>query len=173
MGPGDATVRSVSRLAALVRVLHASAMLELLALAALSIAAFFVVRRVFRGKAKPIAAKQEAPVEIWARSEIARILADKLELEESQLSATLRGNPDPDLVTRLERSVRKMEIVYERVPGMDTAADVRVEVQLENGKLERSIRRVEKTELPAHVMEDWAKTGASQVFRPFLFPWQS
>jgi len=148
-------------------------MLELLALAALSIATFFVVRRLFRGKSKPLAGKQEAPVEIWARSEIARILADTLELEESQLSAALRGNPDPDLVTRLERSVRKVEIVYERVPGMDAAADVRVEVHLENGKLERSIRRVEKTELPAHITDDWAKTGAAQVFRPFSFPWQS
>ena len=118
--------------------------LELAIAIALSVVAFVVAMRVFRKKGgTPAGARREAAVEVWARSEIARILADKLEIEESELAATLGGNPDPDVVTRLERAVRKIEVAYERVPGLGTAADVRVEVSLENGKTERTIRRIE------------------------------
>lgn len=140
---------------------------------ALAVLAFVVVLRILKKKAgAPLNTKREAAVEVWARSEIARILADKLEIDEPDLAATLGGNPDPDVVTRLERAVRKIEVAYERVPGHAAAADVRVEVSLENGKTERTIRRIEWTELPGHVAEELAKTGASHTFRPWLFPWQ-
>jgi hypothetical protein len=148
-------------------------MLELLAIVALSIAAFLLVNRVFRRRGSSSKPDREAAIEVWARAEIARIVAQKLDLEEQDVSATMAGAPDPDVVTRLERGIRKVEIVYERVPGMPNAADVRVEVMLENGKLERSIRRIEQSELPAHVADELASTGAAQVFRPFVFPWQS
>lgn len=148
-------------------------MLEIVALLALSVFAFLLARRLFRRRGGGPATRVESAVEVWARAEIARILSEKLELEEDDLGAALGGNPDPDVVSRLERSVKKVEVVYERVPGLATAADVRVEVSLENGKLERSLRRIEWTELPGHVRDEFAATGTAHVFRPFLFPWQS
>ena len=148
-------------------------MLEILAILALSAFAFLLARRLFRRRDGRAAAPHETAVEVWAKSEVARLLADKLELEEPDVSAALGGNPDPDVVTRLERAVKKVEVVYERVPGLATAADVRVEVSLENGRMERSVRRIEWTELPGHVKDEFAKTGTAHVYRPFMFPWQS
>jgi hypothetical protein len=148
-------------------------MLEIIAIVALSVFAFMLAKRLFRRRGAAAGARSETAVELWAKSEVARLLADKLQLEEPDVSAALGGNPDPEVVSRLERAVKKVEVVYERVPGLATAADVRVEVSLESGRLERSVRRIEWTELPAHVKDEFASTGTAHVFRPFLFPWQS
>lgn len=146
--------------------------MELLAIAVLFVLVFVLVKRLTKKKKSGAGTYQEAQVEKWARAEVCRLLATRLELEESDVSATLNGNPDPDLVTRLERTVLQIEVVYERALGAAGHADVRVDVKLESGDVERSTKRVTWAELPVHVQDEFAKTGTAHVYRPWAFPWQ-
>lgn len=148
-------------------------MLEIAALAALALFVFLLVSRIAKRRSKATEpARQESPIERWARDEAARLMASRLELEEVDVQKTLTGAPDPEIVARLEQRVKQVETVYERVAGSRDEADVRVEVSFEDGKLERTVKRIAWSELPEHVKDELAKTGAAQVFRPWVFPWQ-
>jgi len=149
--------------------------MEIFALAVLFILVFLLVKRFAKKKKNKdgAAVYQEALVEKWARAEVSRLLAARLEVEEADISATLNGNPDPDLVTRLERTVLQIEVVYERALGAAGHADVRVDVKLESGDVERSTKRITWAELPVHVQDEFAKTGTAHVYRPWAFPWQT
>ncbi len=148
-------------------------MLEILSLAIISLFVFLLVSRIAKKRAaKTAGPAREASVEAWARAEATRIMAERLEVEEADVATTIGGNPDPDLVTRLEKTVQKVEIVYERVPGSTTSADVRVEVTFEDGKTERVVKRTDFAELPGQVKDEFATNGTAHVFRPWMFPWQ-
>jgi hypothetical protein len=150
-------------------------MLEIICLAVISLFVFLLVARITKkrgAKGKPNTVRESA-AEAWARAETARIVATKLSAEEVDVAATLGGNPDPDLVSRIEKAVQKVEVVYERVPGSTTSADIRVEVTFEDGSTERVVKRTMFGELPETVKDDFATSGAAHVFRPWLFPWQS
>ena len=148
-------------------------MIEFIALALIAAFAFLLVTRFMsrRAKGKPGGSEQGA-VTGWVRGEVAKLVADKLELEELDVQETLDKSPDPDVVTRLEKAVSKVEVVYEKVPGTTNEIDVRVEVGFEDGRTERSVKRVPRAEVPEAVQNELAETGASHVYRPFLFPWQ-
>ncbi len=150
-------------------------MLEIICLAVISLFVFLLVARITkkRGAKGKTTAVRESAAEVWARAETARIVATKLAAEEVDVAATLGGNPDPDLVSRIEKAVQKVEVVYERVPGSTTSADIRVEVTFEDGSTERVVKRSMFGELPETVKDDFATSGAAHVFRPWLFPWQS
>ncbi|MFO0549428.1 MAG: hypothetical protein U0271_13635 [Polyangiaceae bacterium] len=146
--------------------------MEIVAALLVALFVFFLVKKLAskRTGARP-AAPVESAVERWARGEVARLLADALNAEEADVVATLGGNPDPDLVSSIAGGVRGVEIVYERAPGEPSKIDCRVEVRLTEGHLERSMLRFENGALPEDVKEEFAKTGAAQLFRPFVFPW--
>lgn len=150
-------------------------MLEIICLAVISLFVFLLVARITkkRGAKGKTNAVRESAAEVWARAETARIVATKLAAEEVDVAATLGGNPDPDLVSRIEKAVQKVEVVYERVPGSTTSADIRVEVTFEDGSTERVVKRSMFGELPETVKDDFATSGAAHVFRPWQFPWQS
>ncbi|MBL9027363.1 MAG: hypothetical protein JNL21_34550 [Myxococcales bacterium] len=150
-------------------------MLEIICLAVISLFVFLLVARITKkgGAKRKTNAVRESAAEVWARAETARIVATKLAAEEVDVAATLGGNPDPDLVSRIEKAVQKVEVVYERVPGSTTSADIRVEVTFEDGSTERVVKRSMFGELPETVKDDFATSGAAHVFRPWLFPWQS
>jgi hypothetical protein len=148
--------------------------MEILLIVLLAGAVFFAVRSLLRRRSEPaVSIAKDSAVEIWARAEVARMLAEKLELEESDVSETLGGSPDPDLVTRIEKTVSGVEVVYSRALGAAGNADVRVDIRLEKGDMLRSEKRIPWGELPDHVKDDFAKTGTAHVYRPWQFPWQS
>lgn len=149
-------------------------MLEIICLAVISLFVFLLVARITKKRASKVrsTSARESAAETWARGETARIVAARLEAEETDVATTLGGNPDPDLVTRIEKAVQKVEVVYERVPGSTTSADIRVEVTFEDGKTERVVRRTSFGELPDSVKDEFATSGAAHIFRPWAFPWQ-
>jgi hypothetical protein len=148
-------------------------MLEIVCLAIISLFVFLLVARLTkkRGSKSTGNVRGESAAEAWARAETARIVSNRLEVEEADVATTLGGNPDPDLVTRIERAVQKVEVVYERVPGNTTSADIRVEVTFEDGRTERVVKRTEFADLPSQVKDEFATNGTAHVFRPWLFPW--
>lgn len=144
----------------------------LAAVAIFVVACVLVSKLAKRRNGKSNRASTDAAIDVWAVSEIARMLAARLEVEESDLQTTIGGNPDPDLVTSLERSVSGVEIVYERAPGATGFVDLRVEIRMDSGAVDRSIKRVPWTELPEAVRDELAKSGGAHVYRPWQFPWQ-
>ena len=67
--------------------------MQLLALALVALFVFLLVSRFAkrrRGGAGSL--QQEAAIEAWARAEMARLIAERLELEESDVATTLAGN---------------------------------------------------------------------------------
>lgn len=146
-------------------------MLFLLAAPLLLIALVFMLRRK-KNKGGDVTVQLDEAMDVWARDQVAKLVADKLELEELDVAETLGGSPDPDLVTRLEKAVSGVELVYERALDAKDHADVRVEVRLERGDLLRTIQRMPWAQLPAGVREEFAKTGTAQIYRSWLFPWQ-
>lgn len=149
-------------------------MLEIVCLAVISLFVFLLVARLTkkRGKKGSTSSRAESAAETWARGETTRIISSRLEIEEADVATTLGGNPDPDLVTRIEKAVQQVEVVYERVPGSTTSADIRVEVTFEDGKTERVVKRTEFADLPEYVKDEFATNGTAHVFRPWAFPWQ-
>lgn len=146
-------------------------MLFLLAAPFLLLALVFLLRRK-TNKGGDVSVQLDDAIDAWTKSEIAKLVADKLELEELDLAETLGSSPDPDIVTRLEKSVSGVEVVYERALDAKEHADLRVEVRLESGDLLRTIKRVPWAQLPVSVRDEFAKTGTAQIYRPWLFPWQ-
>lgn len=139
---------------------------------ALAVVVYFVVKRLaLRATAGDVGRAAEKPVEKWARSEVARLLAERLDCDEAEVMSTLAGDPDPELVGRIEAAVRQIEIVYERALGQRDMADVRVEVRFENGDLVRSPTRVTWSELPAVVVAQFEETGGAHVYCAWTLPW--
>ena len=147
--------------------------MEIVALLAVFLFVYLLASRIAKRRGKKAPSRKDTAIETWARAEIARLLASRLEVEESDVATTLGGNPDPDLVTRLERTVSGVEIVYERAIGATGFADVRVEVRLESGAVDRSIKRIGWGELPASVADEFARSGGAHVYRGWQFPWES
>lgn len=146
--------------------------MELLGLALLAVALFFVVRKLTLHVTRPPAPVRESAVETWARGEIARLIAERIERDEVDVSTTLRGEPDPDLVTRIEHAVGRVEVVYERAHDARGAFDVRVEIRFENGDLARAPTRIPEADLPTDVASQLADSGAALVFREWVLPWR-
>ncbi|NUP10406.1 MAG: hypothetical protein HOW73_30520 [Polyangiaceae bacterium] len=147
--------------------------MEFVALAAVFLFVYVLVSRLAkRGKKKSAPSRAEAAIETWAKAEVARLLAARLDIEAEDMATTLDGNPDPDIVTKVEKLVSGVEVVFARALGSTNDADVRVEVRLDNGGLERSVKRIAFSELPDDVREEFAKSGTAHVYRPWSFPWQ-
>ncbi len=146
--------------------------MELVALALVAVFVFVVVSRIARRKPKQ-QLRVETPIDKWAEHELTSLLAVELDVERADLSATLGGSPDPDLVTKLEAAVRKIEIGYERAPGAPGSVDARLEMQLENGSSRKSQKRFPWAALPADISAEFEQSGSAHVYRAWSFPWQS
>lgn len=146
--------------------------MELVALALVAVFIFLLASRVARRKSKT-QLRVETPIDKWASSELASLLASELRLEQADLTATFGGNPDPEIVTKLEAAVRKVEIGYERAPGAPGSVDARIEIQLENGSSRKSQKRFAWAALPADISAELDQSGAAHIYRTWMFPWQS
>ena len=146
--------------------------MELVALALVAVFVFVLAARLTRRKSKT-ELRVETPIDKWAQSELTSLLARELEIESADLSATLGGSPDPDVVTKLEAGVRKIEIAYERAPGAPGSVDARIEIQLENGASRKSQKRFAWSALPADISAEFEQSGSAHVYRAWSFPWQS
>ena len=149
-------------------------MLETLALFTLALAAFFIAARVFKKMPARASTEESSPLDAWASGEMARLAATKLLLDERSVAKALAGEPDPDTVTALERGTRKVELLFERVPGAlgGEAADVSVELSFEDGSSARAQRRAAWTELSSSVRDEFARSGSGRVYRARPLPWQ-
>jgi hypothetical protein len=147
-------------------------MLELLAGAGLFVALFFVARRLFSKKVVAPVQTVSPQLVNWIHEELGRLLSERLKEEPRDVTASLVGAPDAEIVTKIEEAVQRVELVYERALDQQGFADLRLEVRFENGELDRSIKRIPWSELPAEVAKEFAEGGAAQLYREWRFSWQ-
>lgn len=147
-------------------------LLEIFLGAALFVGLFFVVRKLFSRAASAPAVGLAATLNGWVQEELGRMLATRLEVEPREVTKTLTGAPDAELVTRIEDLVQRVELVYERALDAKGKADLRLELHLESGELDRAIKRIDWSELPADVVKEFAEGGGSQLHREWALPWQ-
>jgi hypothetical protein len=151
-------------------------MIHALLLAGLAFVTFWIAKKIAQrlfGKRKSERITQPA-IETWVASEVARLTALKLALDESRLRASIQGTPEADVVTAVEANVARAEVVYEKpAQGLShPELEVRLDLFFEDGSLSRSARKALWKDVPEFVRSEFERTGAAHVFRPYRFPWQ-
>jgi hypothetical protein len=147
-----------------------------LAIAAAAIAAFWF----FRNRQKEIAASpHDATPEIdaWVKAELERELGDNVlglrgasDDEKKGLVKSLRGEPDPDVVGKIEDAVKIVELEYVKF-AHETDAEVNLRLRYENGQTFTAHKRLPFTEVPEGVRADFERRGSTHVFRTWPMPW--
>lgn len=91
--------------------------------------------------------------------------------ERKKLTRSLRGDPDPDVVGRIEDAVRTVELEFVRY-AHEQDAEVALRVRYENGKdAPAKTKRVSWSDVPEAVRADFERRGSTHVFRTWVFPW--
>jgi len=141
----------------------------------LALVLFLVTRS--RSESKP--ARDSTPVlEAWVRATLERELARSVlgiasstREERKKLTQTLADEPDPELVTRIEKLVKSVGLEYVKYahePDIGTTLKVR----FENGSTVAHERRFSSVEVPAEVVTELGQKGTTRVFRSWTFSWQ-
>ena len=150
--------------------------LALAALAVLVVAYLFMRSRKTHGDAE--VARESTPA-------LDRWIADALEVELAEgalglrsstpeerrkLGKSLRGEPDPDVVSRVEEKVKTVELEFVKY-AHDSEAEVTLRVRYEDGNAGTATKRLAWTDVPDAVRADFDRRGGTRVFRTWVFPW--
>lgn len=141
-----------------------------------AITVLLVVRA--RGRKAPVAAHDSTPaLDAWIAGALELELADRVfglkgasADERKPLARSLRGEPDPDVVGKVEDAVRAVELEYTRY-AHETDAEIALRVRYEDGTTTTTSKRLAWSELPEGVRADFDRRGASRVFRTWPMPW--
>ena len=114
---------------------------------------------------------RSSPIDAFIIETVSRAAAKRSTMPAGDLEKALGGEPEPDVVGRLEELVREVEVGFERLP--DGAFEVRTRVHFEDASVDGAARRFEHAELPSAVTADLERTGAARAFRRWDFPWAS
>lgn len=90
--------------------------------------------------------------------------------ERKRLGRTLRGEPDPELVAKIEDEVRSIAIEYVRY-AHETDVEVTLRVAYENGETGTAQKRLAWNDVPEAVRNEFERKSTTRVFRPWDFPW--
>ena len=150
--------------------------LALVALAA-ALVAYLVVRSRKERSGAEAQVDSTPALEAWITSTLETELAEGAlgipnasAEERKRLAASLRGEPDVDVVSKIEDRVRDVEIEYTRY-AHENDAEVLLRVRYEDGKSSTATRRMPWTDVPEAVRDDFEKKKTSRVFRTWTFPW--
>jgi hypothetical protein len=152
-------------------------MIIVVALLAAAVASFFFVRA--RRRARPEVARDSTPA-------LDTFIADALEHElagpalalrgataeeRRPLANSLRGEPDPDVVAKIEDIVKTVELEFVRY-AHEVDAEVTVRVRYEDGNAGETSKRLPWNDMPEAIRAEFARSAGTRVFRTWTFPWQ-
>ena len=148
--------------------------MHLLLALAVALVVYLVLRK--RGRKVRVALSSSSPaVDRWLRESLAGVLAAKLAklgIDRAHVTSTLGGDPDPSVVSEIEKCVKAIEIEYRRDPQR-TDLDVRARVRFDDGTEEDLTTKIPWTDAPASVRDDFEKKATTRAFRTWDFPWMS
>lgn len=90
--------------------------------------------------------------------------------ERRKLSRSLRGDPDPDVVSRVEDNVKTVELEFVKY-AHDAEAEVTLRVRYEDGNAGTATKHLAWSDVPEAVRADFDRRGGTRVFRTWVFPW--
>lgn len=137
---------------------------------------------VFRAKqkkaARPEVARDTTPaLDAWIADALETELAEgalgmksSTPEERKKLARSLRGDFDPDVVSKVEDMVKGVELEFVRYTH-ERDAEVTVRVRYEDGNAGTATKRIPWTEVPDAVRDDFGRRGGTRVFRSWVFPW--
>lgn len=118
-----------------------------------------------------------ASIDAWVAGELERELADQVlgmksstPDERKDLARSLRGDPDPDVVSKIEDAVKAVELEYVRY-AHEEDAEIALRVRYEDGRSSSTSKRIALAELPDGVRADFERRGSTRVFRSWPLPW--
>ncbi|HVY44661.1 MAG TPA: hypothetical protein VHB21_02235 [Minicystis sp.] len=125
-----------------------------------------------RRKRHAAAATSPSPVDAFVAEVVARAVASRSTLGADEITRALAGDPDPEVVARMEELVRDVELGFERMPdGHDV--EVRAHVRFEDGTSHDAARRFAEAELPVAARDELQRTGAARAYRRWDLPWSA
>jgi hypothetical protein len=139
---------------------------------------YFVLRARARKNGAPEAAHDSTPaIDGWIADSLEVELAERvLGLKASTpderrgVAKSLRGDPDPDVVSKIEDAVKGVELEYVRY-AHEADAELVLKVRYEDGQSTTLTKRLPWTEVPEAVRSDFDRRGATRVFRSWPMPW--
>lgn len=90
--------------------------------------------------------------------------------ERRKLARSLRGDFDPDVVSKVEDAVRAVELEFVRY-SHEADAEVLLVVRYEDGRSATAKRRLPWGDVPPAVQADFERRSATRVFRSWPLPW--
>ncbi len=100
------------------------------------------------------------------------VLAMKTDDERARLRKALRGtDADIDVVTRLERAVRGIDLEFIRF-AHEADTEVNVTLTYEDGKTVKTTRRLANVDLPRSVREGFERNATTRAFLAWQLPWR-
>lgn len=153
--------------------------MSLLVAAAVALAALLFFRARARRASRPEVAHETTPaLDAFVREALEHELAGPVlglrgasPEERRPLQKTLAGEPDPDVVAKIEDEVKSVELEFVRY-SHESDAEVTVRVRYEDQRAGETSRRVSWSDVPPSVREDFERRGATRAFRVWTFPWQ-
>jgi hypothetical protein len=90
--------------------------------------------------------------------------------ERRKLAQSLRGDPDPDVVSRVEDKVKTVELEFVKY-AHDVDAEVTLRVRYEDGNAGTATKRLAWADVPEAIRADFDRRGGTRLFRTWVFPW--
>ncbi len=145
---------------------------------AIALAAFLFMRsRADKGGSAEVARESTPALDAWIAEALEVELAEgalglraSTPEERRKLSKSLRGEPDPDVVSRVEAKVKAVELEFVKY-AHDTEAEVTLRVRYEDGNAGTASKRLAWSDVPEAIRSDFDRRGGTRVFRTWVFPW--
>ncbi len=155
-----------------------SAMSLVAVAAVLALAAFLFMRSRANKRTDPEVSRESTPaLDAWIADALEVELAEgalgmrsSTPEERRKLAKSLRGEPDPDVVSRVEDKVKAVELEFVKY-AHDTEAEVTLRVRYEDGNAGTASKRLAWTDVPEAIRSDFERRGGTRVFRTWIFPW--
>lgn len=151
----------------------------LLAALALSLASVAAMILIFRAQAKKVAevSDSSAGLEDWIADTLENALTETVigiknasAEERRPLRKTLRGEPEADIVGKIEDTVDRVELDFVRY-AHETDAEVTVRIRYEDGAAATFSRRISWEDVPSSVRSELEERKVTRAFRAWTFPW--
>ena len=153
--------------------------LAIAAAALLALVGYFFLRsRASKGAGDAEVARESTPaLDAWIADALEVELAEgalgmraSTPEERRKLAQSLRGEPDPDVVSRVEDKVKTVELEFVKY-AHDAEAEVTLRVRYEDGNAGTATKRLAWNDVPVGIRADFDQRGGTRVFRAWVFPW--
>ncbi|MDB4945649.1 MAG: hypothetical protein JWP97_5183 [Labilithrix sp.] len=142
-----------------------------------AVAYYLYKKRKKKGVAADVERDSSPALDGWIAEALERELAEgalglrgSTPEERRKLAASLRGEPDPDVVSKIEDKVKLVELEYMKYPH-EADAEVTLRVRYVDGTAGTASKRLAWKDVPGSITADFESRKTSRIFRTWVFPW--